>query len=94
LQPSCGCCRVDALVQRHEGDAERLKQIASEAIKAPTDDDVHLTAVRGLQEFVQCRPAILRAGDAAVYELDRCPATGSDIAPEFGELVFGLLVER
>jgi hypothetical protein len=53
---------------------DQMFQVASKAIETPADDGIESPAFRISQHRVQRRPAILRAGDAAVDVLLRRPA--------------------
>ena len=95
--------RVDALVERHERDAERLQffeqrdqvaQIAAEAIEAPDDEDIEPATSSVDEQAIKRRPAVLRPADAAVdVLLGRSPPRGN-VAPDLRKLILRLLAPR
>ena len=102
LEPACGCSAVDALVEANEGDTHDLQlieqrdkvlQIPTQAVEPPAHQHVELPAFGIGEELVERRPAVLRAADAAVHILDRCPTAGLAVAAEFLELVLRFLIE-
>src|SRR5436190_12517024 len=96
-------CGVDALVQRHERDAERrellqhreqVPKVAAEAIEAPYHDHVESAPPRLRQQMIERWPPILCAAHAAVDVVDGVPRSRLDIATKFLKLVFRFLIER
>jgi hypothetical protein len=69
-------------------------QRSAEPIQPPADDDVEPATAGFSHEAIKCRPAVLRAADALVDVCGGRPAARLRVAPEFGELVLRLLVER
>ena len=103
LQLAGGCRGVDALVERHERDAERLQlleqrdqvpEVPSEAIQSPDDQHIEAATSGVDEQAIERRPTVLRPADAAVDVLHGRPTPRGDVAPDLRKLVLRLLVER
>ena len=103
LQLARGRGGIDAFLQRDKRDPQRLElveqrdqmlQAATESIQPPTDQDIELASLDIRENGIQGRSTLPTPRHAPINELDRGPAPNGDVAPELGELVLRLLVER
>jgi hypothetical protein len=94
--------RVDALVQRHERNAECLEfleqddqvaEIAAQSIKSPHDNNIQPPPPCIGQQLVEGRSMVFRPADATVDVLHGCPTARGDVPTNLRELVLGLLIE-
>jgi hypothetical protein len=94
---------VDALAQADERHADAVQvfqhnhempQIPPEPIESPAHQHVEPSALGVGQELVERGATILRPAHTVVNVFDGGPATRLDLAPQLGQLVLRLLVER
>ena len=94
------CNRVS---ERHECDADALEfveqqnevsQVPAQAVEPPANEHIELPAFCCLEEFIERRTTLLRARDAAVYELRSVPASAFHVTAQLLELVLDVLLER
>jgi hypothetical protein len=51
-----------------------MAQVETKAVEAPHDQDIYAPTFRISEQFIECRPAVLRAADPAVDILLGGPA--------------------
>ena len=72
---------------------DQVPEVPAEPIQPPADQHVEPTPLGIPDQLIQRRPPVLAPAHPFVDVLDRRPAPGSDVPPQLGELILGLLVE-